>query len=90
MKLCRILGNIFKEVKARVATGMEMSVKPLIVCHGYGWTFPVFSEGFVCGGEVNIQDTVKCFNGCGNDCIQFIHIVSTLGQGKKTSVLALF
>lgn len=54
MKLCRILGNIFKEVKARVATGMEMSVKPLIVCHGYGWTFPVFSEGFVCGGEVNI------------------------------------
>lgn len=89
----QFLSNIFKEVKAGVAMRMEMSVKPqlLIVCHGLCWTFPVFSEGFICDGEMlsfrilsdGLMGMAMIFMAMING-IQVIHVVSTLQSMQKT------
>lgn len=92
-RVLRVLSNIFNEVKAGIATRMEMSVKPqlLTVCHGLCWTFPVFSEGFICDGEMlsfrilsdALMGMAMIFMAMIND-IQFIHVVSTLQSMQKT------
>lgn len=51
---------------------------------GYGWTFPVFSEGFICGGEMlSFRILSNALMGTAMTGIQFIHVFSTCSQGKK-------
>lgn len=51
---------------------------------GYGWTFPVFSEGFICGGEMlSFRILSNALMGMAMTGIQFIHVFSTCSQGKK-------